>query len=68
MQMDIIEFLQKAISDEKVSETHYRKFAEDAEDPETRAMLESLAEDELKHQRVLKEKMIALKLKRAKGQ
>jgi rubrerythrin len=68
MQMDIVEFLQKALTDEKVSESLYRRFAEDADDPETRAMLEGLAEDELKHQRVLKEKLIALKLKRAKDQ
>lgn len=65
--MDIIKFLQAAIAEEKASEASYRRFAEDADDPETRAMFESLAEDELKHQRVLKEKLMALKLKRAKG-
>jgi len=66
--MDIIDFLQRAIDEEKASEAHYRRFAVDADDPETRAMFESLAEDELKHQRVLKEKMVALKLKKAKNQ
>lgn len=65
--MDIIDFLQRAIDEEKASEAHYRRFAEDADDPETRAMFESLAEDELKHQRVLKEKLMALKLKRARS-
>ena len=66
--MDIIEFLQSAIEEEKASEARYRRFAEEANNPETRAMFESLADDELKHQCVLKEKMVGLKLKKAKNQ
>jgi rubrerythrin len=65
--MDIIDFLQKTIEEEKASEARYRRQAEEADDPETMALLESLAEDELKHQRVLKEKLMVLKLKQAKG-
>ncbi|MDA8169606.1 MAG: hypothetical protein M0Z59_07930 [Nitrospiraceae bacterium] len=53
----------KAIENEKKSEDLYRKCAEESSDPETKAVFETLANDEHNHQRVLKERLVALKLK-----
>jgi len=65
--MDIFEALEKAIENEKAAHAYYRKCAEEAEDPQTRAIFETLAEDELRHQKVLKERLLAVKLRKQKS-
>jgi len=62
--MDILQMLQKAIQDEQASEALYRRWAEEAQDAESRAVFEAMAQDERRHQEVLREKLLARKLKR----
>lgn len=66
MKEDILEVITKAIENEKSGEAFYRKSAEEADDPEIRAIFETLAQDEQNHQRILKERLLALKLRREK--
>lgn len=61
--MELTEIIEKAIEDEVRSETLYRRCAEEAADPETRAAFETLAGDEHNHQKVLKERLVNLRLK-----
>lgn len=65
--MDLTEILEKAIEDEVRSEALYRKCAEGATDPETRAAFETLARDEQSHQRILKDRLVNLRLKKQKS-
>lgn len=66
--MDIIEALKKAIGDEERSREFYLKCAEEAEDPESRAIFETMARDEEAHRRILKERLMAIKLRRERAQ
>lgn len=65
--MDIVEALKKAIGDEERSREFYLKCAEEAEDPESRAIFETMARDEEAHRRILKERLMAIKLRREKA-
>lgn len=60
--MDIEKLIENAIKEEGANKVKYKKAAAEAEDPATRAMLEQLARDEEKHERILKDALIALKL------
>jgi rubrerythrin len=66
--VDIIEALKKAMGDEERSREFYLKCAEEAEDPESRAIFETMARDEEAHRRILKERLMAIKLRREKAQ
>jgi rubrerythrin len=65
--VDIVEALKKAIGDEERSREFYLKCAEEAEDPESRAIFETMARDEEAHRRILKERLMAIKLRREKA-
>lgn len=65
--MGIIEILEGAIEGERNTREKYLKLAREAEDSETRAVLEQLAGDELEHERILKERLAAIKLMRDLG-
>jgi len=60
--MGIIEILSEAIESERGDREKYLGLAKDAPDPETRAALEQLAKDEEVHERVLRERLAAVKL------
>jgi rubrerythrin len=62
--MDIIEILEGAIEGEKNAREKYLKLAREAEDPETRAVLEQLAMDEQGHENALKDRLAAVRLMR----
>lgn len=66
--MDVIKVLEEAMRDEREDYEYYKKLAEEAEDPESRAIFVALASEEEKHYRVLKERLTALKLRRQKTQ
>lgn len=56
------------MGDEERSREFYLKCAEEAEDPESRAIFETMARDEEAHRRILKERLMAIKLRREKAQ
>ncbi len=60
--MDLIELIEEAIEDEKRAAEKYRRGAEMAEDPETRSFFEQLVTWEQGHERVLRDRLAALKL------
>ena len=60
--MTLSEEIEKAIREEIKAQEKYRQAAKDAPDPETRSMLEQLASDEEQHEKMLKEKLAALKM------
>jgi rubrerythrin len=60
--MGIIEILEGAIEGERNAREKYLKLAGDANDPETRAILEQLAQDEEGHVAVLRKRLAAIKL------
>lgn len=62
--MGIIEVLNEAIESERRERDKYIKMAKEAPDPETRAVLEQLAGDEKEHERILRERLSAVKLMR----
>ncbi len=59
---ELIKTIEAAIKDERQAQIDYKKAAEMAEDPETRAFFEQLAKDEEGHEKVLKRRLAALKL------
>ena len=59
---ELIKKIEAAIEDERQAQIDYKKAAEMAEDPETRAFFEQLAQDEEGHEKVLKRRLAALKL------
>jgi len=59
---ELIKQIEAAIKDERQAQIDYKKAAEMAEDPETRAFFEQLAKDEEGHEKVLKRRLAALKL------
>jgi len=61
-QEELIKTIEAAIKDERKAQIDYKKAAEMAEDPETRAFFEQLAKDEEGHEKVLKRRLAALKL------
>jgi rubrerythrin len=65
--MDLIKILEEAIIGEKKDYEFYKKLATEAEDPESRAIFETLAGDEEKHYKALKERLMALKLRRQRS-
>jgi rubrerythrin len=65
--VDIIEALKKAMEEEEKSREFYLRCAEEAQDPESRAVFETMARDEEAHRRILKERIMALKLRREKA-
>jgi rubrerythrin len=65
--MGIIEILESAIVEESESRKKYLKLALEASDPETRAVLEQLARDEEEHERILKQRLSAIKLMKELG-
>ncbi len=66
--MDIIEALKKALEEEKSSRDLYRQCAEEAEDAETRAIFEAMAQDEEHHFSVIKERLTAIMLRKQRTQ
>jgi rubrerythrin len=60
--MGVIEILESAIEGERNSKEKYLKLATEATDPETRAILEQLAQDEEGHEKALKERLAAVRL------
>lgn len=60
--MDMIQLIEEAIEDEKKAAEKYRLGAEIAEDPETRTFFEQLVSWEQGHERILKDRLAALKL------
>ncbi|MHA2061675.1 MAG: ferritin family protein [Candidatus Sifarchaeia archaeon] len=59
---ELIKKIEAAIEDEQQAQVEYKKAAEIAEDPETRAFFEQLAKDEEGHEKILKRRLAALKL------
>jgi len=59
---ELIKTIEASIEDERQAQIDYKKAAEMAEDPETRAFFEQLAKDEEGHEKVLKRRLAALKL------
>ena len=59
---ELIKKIEAAIKDEQQAQIDYKKAAEMAEDPETRAFFEQLAKDEAGHEKILKRRLAALKL------
>jgi rubrerythrin len=60
--MDLISLIEEAIEDERNAAEKYRRGAELAEDPETRSFFEQLVSWEQGHERILKDRLAALKL------
>lgn len=60
--MDLIQLIEEAIEDEKRAAEKYRLGAEMAEDPETRTFFEQLVSWEQGHERILRDRLSALKL------
>ncbi len=60
--MDVIKLMEEAIEDERRAQEKYRQGTEAAEDPETRSLFEQLAHMEVGHERLLRERLAALKL------
>ena len=60
--MNLIEILESALEGEIESKEKYLKLAKEATDPETRAALEQLAQDEGGHAQVLRERLAAIRL------
>lgn len=54
------------MEEEEKSREFYLRCAEEAQDPESRAVFETMARDEEAHRRILKERIMALKLRREK--
>ncbi len=59
---ELIKRIEAAIRDEQQAQEDYKKSAEMAEDPETRAFFEQLVKDEAGHEKILKRRLAALKL------
>lgn len=60
--MDLTQLIEEAIEDEKRAAEKYRLGAELAEDPETRSFFEQLVSWEQGHERILRDRLAALKL------
>ena len=60
--MDTIKILEEAIQSEQEAQAKYQQGAEEAEDAKTRTMFKQLVEDEARHEKVLKERLKAVKL------
>jgi len=60
--MNLVEVLQKAINNEEEAARNYREMASQADDPETRLMLEQIAREEESHFKRLSERLKAIKL------
>ena len=62
--MDLITALQMAIEEELKASAKYREMAAQADDPETRIMLEQIAREEESHYKRLVDRLKTLKLMR----
>lgn len=60
--MTLREVLELAVECEKAAMNKYKQLAQEVEDPETRLMLEQIAEEEEGHLRKLKERLRAVTL------
>ncbi|MEK7816955.1 MAG: ferritin family protein [Actinomycetota bacterium] len=60
--MDVIALIEEAIEHERAAAAKYREGAEAAADAETRTMFEQLSRWEQDHERLLKDRLTALKL------
>jgi rubrerythrin len=60
--VDIIQAINHAIQEELKAAERYRNMAREAEDPETRLLLEQLAREEDMHFRKLNERLKAIRL------
>ncbi|MCL4474116.1 MAG: rubrerythrin [Actinobacteria bacterium] len=60
--MDVIKLMEEAIEEERRAHEKYKHGAEEAADPETRSMFEQLARMEENHERMLRDRLSALKL------
>jgi rubrerythrin len=58
----LLEVITLAIKEERAGKERYRKYSQEAADPEVRLMFDQLARDEEKHEKQLMEKLQALKL------
>ena len=59
---ELVKLIEGAIEDEKQAAIKYRRGAELAEDPETRTFFEQLVSWEQGHERILRDRLAALKL------
>ncbi len=66
--MDLLKLIEEAIEDERNAAAKYRKGAELAEDPETRSFFEQLVGWEQGHERILRDRLAALKIIRGNHQ
>jgi len=60
--MDLREALELAVKEEAKAMQNYTKLAGEAEDPETRLMLEQIAKEEAGHLKRLSERLKAIKM------
>jgi rubrerythrin len=60
--MDLREALELAVQEEAKAMQNYTKLAGEAEDPETRLMLEQIAKEEAGHLKRLTERLKAIKM------
>ena len=60
--MDIIKVMEEAIEEERRAHEKYKRGAEEAGDPETRTLFEQLAHMEETHERMLRDRLSALRL------
>ncbi len=60
--MDVIRLMEEAIEEERRAHEKYKQGAEAAADPETRSLFEQLARMEENHERMLRDRLSALKL------
>lgn len=60
--MNLFEILEEAIKAEQEAQRRYRRGAEEAADPETRALFKQLMREEESHEVRLRERLLAVKL------
>jgi len=60
--LDIKKLIEDAIREEQEAQKNYKRAADEAQDPETRAFFEQLVKEELSHEKRLKERLMAIKL------
>lgn len=64
---DVLEVLNLALKAEQEAQKRYKKGMEESEDPETKALFEQLYRDEVNHERVIKDRIKAIKLIQGMG-
>lgn len=62
MALDIKKLVEDAIREEQEAQKNYKRAADEAQDPETKAFFKQLVKEELSHEKRLKERLMAIKL------